>query len=603
MNWAQPQWLLGLLVVVGLAVVLAWAGRRHGRRLRAWVGEGLLERVLPRRVRTRRTVRDVFALMGLALIAIALAQPRFDKQLRTIRAKGVDLVLVLDLSRSMDCQDVEPSRLERARREVVDLFGILEGDRVGLVVFSGGAYARLPLTEDLAAVQLVLSELDTSTFEFHGSALGDAILGGVNVLEQSRGAAGQALLVLSDGETHDPTSAYAAAEVASDAGVSVYTLGIGGSGGPIPEPDGGWLMHEGQQVFSKPDDTVLREVARRTGGAYVPSVVSNADVRALYLGEMRNRLVAAERSSQQREIWRSGHPLPLALGVMLLLLSAWIGDGRRVFRALAAAGVLGLGLGLTSTEAHAGTLADADALYRNGEYDLAVKELTYLTLEDPGNPMLYDRLGAAQFRSGNAEGAARAWDAAAELRGGQDADSLYNSGNAHWLAGRLEEALQRYDRALEEDPSHDRAQQNRQLLANEIEQRRLEPPPPPPPQGGEGEDSESPDQGEDQQDPDQNQNPQSDGQQGQDPDDSPQEQGNQQSTEPDEADPGEERQGNEGDGDQGTPDEQPSESGSSSSQGGEAEPITEGQAERLLDGVEEGNPRTRLLGKQGDKPW
>ena len=152
MNWAAPIWLLGLGPFVLLVLLVVGMARRHHRNLSSVFGEAVLERVLPRAMHWRRGVAATSTLLGLALVLLALAEPRFDKQIRTVRATGVDIVLVLDLSRSMDCTDVEPSRLERARREIADLFRVLQGDRIGLVVFSGGAWPRLPLTQDLAAV-------------------------------------------------------------------------------------------------------------------------------------------------------------------------------------------------------------------------------------------------------------------------------------------------------------------------------------------------------------------------------------------------------------------------------------------------------------------
>ncbi|MEO0606470.1 MAG: VWA domain-containing protein, partial [Myxococcota bacterium] len=157
----QCGWLLlwpGVALLGGLVAFFSWSAREQ---LARFVHGDLLEQVLPRSVRVRRTIRDTLALSGLALALFALAGPRFDKQLQIVRSSGTDLVILLDLSRSMDARDVDPSRLERARREIRDLGRLAAGDRVGLVVFAGGAYPRLPLTEDYKALELVVSETDT----------------------------------------------------------------------------------------------------------------------------------------------------------------------------------------------------------------------------------------------------------------------------------------------------------------------------------------------------------------------------------------------------------------------------------------------------------
>src|SRR5690606_13031593 len=120
-----------------------------------------------------------------------------------------------------------PSRLERARREILDLIEVLEGDRVGLVMFAGGAYPRMPLTLDYKALELIVRELDTRTFQAQGSALGLALREATSLLENQSGDAGRAILVLSDGEVHEPDDALAAAREAAAAGITVYGLVVG----------------------------------------------------------------------------------------------------------------------------------------------------------------------------------------------------------------------------------------------------------------------------------------------------------------------------------------------------------------------------------------
>lgn len=328
MNWASPGW-LALLPMVGLlALVVAWSAARHRRRLgKLFAGEAF-EKLLPVSVRVRRAARDGLALAGLALAVVALAEPRFDKEIRTVEARGTDIALLVDLSRSMDARDVDPSRLERVRREVADLLRVLEGDRVGLVVYAGGAYARLPLTVDYGALLAVMDELETATFAAQGSALGDGIRVALEMLGRSQDQAGQAILVFSDGETHDPTDALAAAAEAAAAGVTLYAVGVGEEAARIPDR-GGWLEWQGQIVTTTPDHDLLKELARQTGGAYVRSVAAPTDVESLYRQEMRRKLRAVQRAADQREVWRSAFQWPLGLGLLFLLVSAWLGDGRR----------------------------------------------------------------------------------------------------------------------------------------------------------------------------------------------------------------------------------------------------------------------------------
>ena len=633
MNWGAPVYLALLLVVAAMAVLVAAGGWRHRVLLRCVFADGVFERVLPLSVRRRRTVRDLARLGALALGVLALAEPRFDKQIRTVTSTGADIMLVVDLSRSMGAQDVDPSRLERARREVADLGRTRQGDRVGLVIFSGGAYLRLPLTEDFVALENVLAAADTNTFQANGSALGLAIDEAVEALQRSESSAGQALLVLSDGEIHDPQAAIEAADRAAAAGVRIYAMGIGIEAAPVPDGRGSLLRHEGQVVQSTPDFTVLQEIASRTSGAFVQSVASNRDIEGLYHGSIRNSLVMVERQSRQRETWRAAFQWPLGAALLLWLGGAWLGDGRRRFgmAGVTSATAVLAALLVVPGVAGATTVEEADALYREGSYTRASDAFEEISLEHPDDADVFDRLGASRYRAGDFDGANRAFQEASRLRGG-DPQADFNAGNAAYQSGRLEEALALYDRAGDLPA----AQQNRQLVEQALEARRQQQPPPPPqggedqeqdgdPQNGDGSDDSQPDDG--QGEGDQQQEGTGEGENDEQQSDSPS-QGEQQSgadsegssqqdgdgstdagsdgndQEPEDGQDSEAVSPDELDG-EGEGDEQDAQQGSSGGgiEGEDQGPITQGQAERLLDSVEEGSQKVYVRGKGEDKPW
>lgn len=617
MSWASPGWLLWLFVLPVLAVVLVLSAWLHRRRLGRVFSAKMLDRVLPPSVRRRRGLRDGMVITGFGLAILALAEPRFDKVVSTVKVTGTDLVVLLDLSRSMEARDVDPSRLERARREIADLGRQIEGDRVALVVFAGGAYPRLPLTSDFRALELVVSEASPDMFDTQGSNLAAAIQTAIELLEQSRQDAGQAMLVLSDGETHDPPEALAAAKTAAEKGIPIFAMGIGIEAAKIPLPDGRMLEWQGEVVRSTPDFEILKEVAKTSGGAFVTSNAASRDMEDLYQ-EIRRSVRASERSSQRRETWQSAFQIPLGLSALLLILGGWVGDGRRAFGAAAALLVFGLSL---STSARAeDTLLEADRLYREENYPQAIEKLVELSLEHPDDPAVLERLGSARYRAGDYAGAARAFESAADLRGDGGTDDLFNSGNASYQAGRLEDAQARYDEVLEQAPDHGPAKQNRELVAKEIVARRAVKPPPPP-QSGEGEQDQPPPQPGEQDPP----KPGEQGEQGEKGEQGepgePGEQG--EPGEPGEpgkpGEPGEQGKGSKSDEgpdkdgseavDPGSVDDaQPPKDGQAAGGDptGEGEgvgPITSGQAHRLLDSVEEGSQRVVVQGRPEDKPW
>lgn len=634
MNWIHPEYLWTAFLVIPLVGVVLASGWWHRKRVREAFGAALWQRVLPRSVRVRRTLRDLGALSALLCGAFALAEPAFDKSISQQKVKGVDLVIALDLSRSMDARDVDPSRLERARREITDLLELVAGDRVAVVFFAGDAIPRLPLTEDYHAVRWLLEEAETSMFGAQGSNLARAIAVSRDLLARDEGKAGKALVVFSDGESHDPEAALAEATAGREEGLVVYTVGIGDNKAVIPDQNGP-LRHRGNVVYTVPDFSTLQEVARRTGGAYVKSVASASDMRGLYAA-IRKGVAAVERESVARESWNSAYQVPLGIGLMLWLGGAWLGDGRRRF---GAAGAVLLAFSVASTSAQAMTPTEADSLYRQERYPAAETAFEELTLSEPTNPDWFRRLGATRYRMGDYVGAARAFERADQLAGG-DADALFNAGNARYRAGQLETALERYDRAIQAQ-GHEQAQANRQLVASELQARRAEqPPPPPPPEpqgGGEDQDqdaegSEGDDQQEggggqqDEQNPsdgDQQGDEQSSGNQGEQEGDQDQEQDGSADAEGQQGEQQSEGQGSQGDnadqdpGDQQdsegvTPDQldeegQQGDNGGSADQGDPSEQmsgnITPAQAAKMIDGVEEGQMRVRYTGASADKPW
>lgn len=632
MNLAQPFWLTALAVLPVLFLLAAWSiHSRH--RLYASVFNGeVLARILPRGLVYRRWTGLIMALLGLGMVLLGLAEPRFGKQVREVERKGVDVVVAVDLSRSMNAVDVEPSRLGRAQRELYDLADMMDGDRIGLVIYAGGAYGRMPLTLDYDAFELLVRELDTRTFTRQGSDLASAIRESMRLLGDDQGA-GRAILVLSDGEVHDASEALAAAGEAKDAAIRIYALGIGEEPSPIPLGDGRNLTWKGDTVMSDPDPAVLRDVARITGGAYVDSAASTDDMQRLYATGIRRTLEARSTGTIQKETWRSAFQIPLLAGFFLIALGVIAGESRRV-------ALIGVAL-LIALPARAASVLDGDEAYREGRFSEAVEVFTELALEQPGDSGLWHRLGAARYRAKDFEGSARAYDRASEISG--DLEDVFASGNAHYNAGRLDEALERYDAVLDADPGHAGASRNKAILVRELEARILKEPPPPPkpePENSEGQE----DQGEKGESGEQAEDGEQEGQgeesqgAGQGTEGSEQDGGSESETEQGEGS-GEPESGEEGtgsaesDGSDRTGEQGPDEPGEGEEEGleslealegegdGEGEdalahgqgestgagesdgPMTEAQAERLLESVEEGRPRVSIPGGRSERPW
>src|SRR5881409_3299145 len=273
MSFGAPQWLWGLLLIPLLIALFIRSEQRGLKRLQEFVSARLLPQLAGTVNRPRRILRFALQLLGLALAIVSLAQPRWGYTFEDVKRKGLDLLIAVDTSRSMLSNDIQPNRLERVKLAAQDLINELQGDRVGLIAFAGRAFLQAPLTIDYEAVMESVNDLDTKTIPEGGTNISSAI----TLATQSFGKSAvgnRALIVFTDGEELSGDAAKAA-KAASDAGVRIFTVGVGtpqGSLIPVNGEDGETAFVKdsaGQVVKSKLDDKRLREIAQAASGFYV----------------------------------------------------------------------------------------------------------------------------------------------------------------------------------------------------------------------------------------------------------------------------------------------------------------------------------------------
>ncbi len=266
--FAHSQYLLLLLLIpfffLGMAL---WMGARR-RRIRKLGDEALVNELMPSWSRSKRWVRAVLYSLAFFFFVIGLSRPQIGAKLKEYKVKGAEIMVVLDVSNSMLAQDYSPNRLERAKLAISRITDRLQGDRIGLIIFAGSSFVQLPITSDYVSAKMFLSNISTESIPIQGTAIGDAINTAVKSFSaQSENS--RAIIVITDGENHED-DAVAAATQAAEAGVKVYTIGVGSvEGQPIPM-DGGLLKDkEGNIVVTKLDEDTLKEIAQVGGGAYV----------------------------------------------------------------------------------------------------------------------------------------------------------------------------------------------------------------------------------------------------------------------------------------------------------------------------------------------
>lgn len=266
--FAAPHYLLLLLLIpfffLGMGLWL-W-GRR--RRLRRFGDEALVNELMPSWSRGKLWVRTVLLSLAFFFFVIGLSRPQIGAKLKEHKIKGAEIMIVLDVSNSMLAQDYSPDRLERAKLAISRITDKLKDDRIGLIVFAGTSFVQLPITSDYVSAKMFLNSISTESIPIQGTAIGDAISTAVRGFS-AQSEHSRAIIVITDGENHED-DAVAAAKQAAEAGIKVYTIGVGSADGQ-PIPMNGELLKDkdGNIVVTRLDEETLRKVASAGGGSYV----------------------------------------------------------------------------------------------------------------------------------------------------------------------------------------------------------------------------------------------------------------------------------------------------------------------------------------------
>lgn len=302
----QYPWLLFLLWLIPLAGLLWHLLTRRRTGHGAFVSATMAARLAPPWSPVRRHWQLALLMTGLALALIAAARPQWGMREETVYQRGRDLLLVLDVSRSMLARDVHPSRLGRAKADLQDLVRQMRGDRVGLLAFRGRPVLLCPLTTDYGFLSQTLEGADVDSAPAGETDIGDAVLEGLQSLKDDAGSH-KAIVLVSDGDDLAGKVGEAIAQ-AKEQGVAVFTVGFGSTdGAPIPSATDrkANMSYQGHEVVSKLNHGVLRDLAEQTGGAYVPVGQANVKLGDLYRDHL-SRIASRdlEESVQRRYVER-----------------------------------------------------------------------------------------------------------------------------------------------------------------------------------------------------------------------------------------------------------------------------------------------------------
>ena len=508
MSFGAPEWLWGLLLVPLLIALFVRSEHRGLKRLQQFVSARLLPQLAGTVNRPRRIIRFGLLLLGLALAIVSLAQPRWGYTFEDVKRKGLDLLVAVDTSRSMLSNDVQPNRLDRVKLAIQDLIDELQGDRVGLIAFAGRAFLQAPLTIDYEAVIEALNDLDTKTIPEGGTNISSAI----TLATQSFGKSAmgnRALIIFTDGEELSG-DAVKTAKAAADAGVRIFTVGVGtpqGSLIPVTGDNGETSFVKdinGQVVKSKLDDKRLREIAEATGGFYLHlenglrtmQQIQSEGLAKMQAAEMDVRL---SRRPIERYEWSLGAALiALALSILIperkrVRVRAQVpAPSRNVARTIAGGPVKTAGAAAALVVLLCSSaFATAPGLnsYQQGKFEDAYKEFQD-TLKSHPQSRAEDEL---QFDSGTAAYKLKDYNKALESFSqalltpdtGLQNKGHYNLGNTLYQRGETQKsddkklsdwtnALDHYEQSLKLDPQNKETKDNYEYVKKKIDELKKE---------------------------------------------------------------------------------------------------------------------------------
>ena len=468
MTFFRTEMLFFIWVVPVLLLAFIYGMRRRQTILEQFAAASSLAVIAPSKNGTRRWVKAALLLAVVVYTAIALAGPQYGYRWQEINQRGVDIVIALDCSRSMTATDIQPNRLERAKREVYDLLALLQGDRVGLVAFAGTAFLQCPLTLDYDAFNLFLDTLSPDYLPVGGTDITAALETAANSFDP-QSTTEKAVILITDGENTGNGDPLEAAQSLQDNAIKLFCIGIGsGEGVPIPEAAGGFKKdRSGQIVLSRLDETILKKMAVITGGTYVRSVAGDMDLDAIYTDEILRTMNAQALTSGRKQVWEDRFQWPLALALICLIAELMLPVARQTI----AASLLVALILLPSGHAQANDTRDGIAAYEKGAFDAALKHFIDAQLADPESPERLYNVADAYYKTGNFDAAADHYRQVLETNDEQlQPKALYNLGNAEFRRGRAKEAIGHYEAALAIDPDNRLAKENLAFVKKVLEQ-------------------------------------------------------------------------------------------------------------------------------------
>lgn len=281
-RFEESAYLYLLLLLPLLVVLFLYANYRRRKAIRRFGDPELMAQLMPDVSKYRPDVKFWLLFVAIGFFALLLARPQFGSKLESVKRQGVEVIIALDISNSMLAQDVEPSRLEKAKRLVAQLIDGMENDKVGVIVFAGDAFTQLPITSDYISAKMFLETIHPSLISKQGTAVGEAVGLAARSFTPQEGV-GRAIVLITDGENHEQ-GAVEAVQAATEKGIQLHVLGVGSpGGGPIPIEGSNDFRRNGsgEVIVTRLNEGMCQELAKAGQGIYVRVDNTNSAQKAI----------------------------------------------------------------------------------------------------------------------------------------------------------------------------------------------------------------------------------------------------------------------------------------------------------------------------------
>lgn len=479
----QYNWYFFVLAAIPLLVILYFFLLNWKSNTIKKIGdENLVKGMIKNYSPARFALKFILVLAAFTLGIFALANLRSPKGVEKVNRNGIDVMIALDVSKSMLAQDIKPNRLERAKQAISKLIDKLNNDRIGIVVFAGRAYLQMPLTGDHGAAKMYLSSTSTEIVPTQGTVIADALkmcYASFNSKEKKY----KAVVLISDGEDHDEGALKIAGQMA-DEGIIINTVGIG-------SPQGSTFIDEltnqpkkdniGNTVVTKLNEDELRRLAEKGNGTYelftnTDDLVTKLDVQ---LGSMDQRTVSEDSLVNYKNYF----PYFLALMLLLLVFELFLSERKRLsiikLKVAEKSGLISLLcivcclLPVASTAQNEKVLINkGNEAYEKKDYGNAISNYQQATEKSPANAIAQYNLGNAYYKNKKTDEAIQAYENAqanAVLKSDKS-KSFYNKGVVLQNNKKLPECIEAYKNALKLNPQDEDARQNLQKALQQQKQ-------------------------------------------------------------------------------------------------------------------------------------